>query len=775
MIRGIFAFNSGEWSPRLEARADLEKYGTAARRIENFVPMPYGGVERRAGFQFVAACKHSDKKTRLIDFRFSVSTNFIIELADLAIRFFSNGLQVESGGSPVEVTSPYLEAELFAIQRIQVKDVIRLVHPNHEPRLLKRVTDTSWTLTKISASWDTGESVPPFREENITATTITPSGTSGAITLTASADTFETGHVGSYWQVSHQRATGIVTQAITATGTSSTILVRGNVEFETTQTWTATVTVEQSLDNGSTWELKREFVSNADFNARTTIYIDKTSLLRINITAWTSQSGGAKAYLRAESNFTHGICKITARTSATVVDATVVGNALLSTNATKYWNEAAWSDHRGWPRSVELHESRVFYGGTADDKALTVWGSVLDDFDNFQSGTNDDDAVEFTLASAQNNQIQWLASQARTLVIGTGGGEWTMQSRNQDSPITPTNVVVRLQSRYGCAQIAAELLNDSLFFVQRANERVIDWRYVFADDGFAGRDVSILAEHIVESDLSQLAQSQQPWAMLWGVNGDGELTCMTYERQEEVLGWSRHTTDGTIESVATIPGTFEDEVWISVKRTIDGGTVRYVERMEPSTRENALLSDPVNCLFLDSGLVIDNGGTPATAITAAHLANEAVTVLVDGSTHPAVTLDANGDGTLEWAGDVVMVGMPMTSVVEIMPIVQPLEGGSTYGRIGRANKAIISLNRSIGGQHSTRGHAAPDDRWTDIRAIGTDDNMDEPAPVFTGVKEVTLEGHYDRLPTVAIRQKLPLPLTVRSIAVMWDSSQQAGG
>lgn len=164
----IPSFNAGEISPYLDARADLEKYASGCRTLENFIIMPYGGVFRRPGTEYLGAAKYGDKRCRLVGFNFSTTTRFVIELGHLYIRFWSNGYQVTSGGLPVEVASPYLETELRDLQYVQINDVMYFVHPAHEPMKLTRVSDINWTFGTVAWDW------PAFLDENVTATTITP-------------------------------------------------------------------------------------------------------------------------------------------------------------------------------------------------------------------------------------------------------------------------------------------------------------------------------------------------------------------------------------------------------------------------------------------------------------------------------------------------------------------------------------------------------------------------------------------------------------------------
>ena len=150
-VQLIPSFNAGELSPRLESRPDLEKYASACRTLENFVIMPYGGVNRRPGFQYIGAARYADKKCRLIGFNFSTTTNFILELGDLYVRFWSNGVQVESApGVPLNVASPYLEAQLQDVQYVQINDVMYLAHPSHPVQKLSRISDTNWTLAPVA-------------------------------------------------------------------------------------------------------------------------------------------------------------------------------------------------------------------------------------------------------------------------------------------------------------------------------------------------------------------------------------------------------------------------------------------------------------------------------------------------------------------------------------------------------------------------------------------------------------------------------------------------
>src|SRR6056300_944333 len=176
-------FTGGELSPRLDGRNDLAKYPTGCKTLENMIIFPHGSAARRSGTQFVAEVKDSSKETRLIPFEFSTTQTYILEFGDQYIRFYKDNGQILSGGSAYEISSPYLEAELFDIKYAQSADVMYICHPSHPVQKLARTGHTAWTLTEVD--FQNG----PFMDHNISTTTLTAShtavGSSGNLTLSS--------------------------------------------------------------------------------------------------------------------------------------------------------------------------------------------------------------------------------------------------------------------------------------------------------------------------------------------------------------------------------------------------------------------------------------------------------------------------------------------------------------------------------------------------------------------------------------------------------------
>ena len=185
-------FSGGELSPSLYARVDIERYGNSVRTAKNFIVRPTGGLVNRPGLQFIGEVKDSTKRVRLIPFEFSTEVAYIIELGHLYARFYANGALLRDGSNnPVEVVTPYTEAQLAEVKFTQSADVLFFAHPDHAPRKLTRLTATSFSF---------GEFVPregPFRDVNANeALKIAVSAKSGTVTVTSNYDAFTSDMVG---------------------------------------------------------------------------------------------------------------------------------------------------------------------------------------------------------------------------------------------------------------------------------------------------------------------------------------------------------------------------------------------------------------------------------------------------------------------------------------------------------------------------------------------------------------------------------------------------
>jgi hypothetical protein len=759
-------FTAGEWTPLLDGRSDLEKYDAACRTLENFRVLPYGGVRFRAGTRYVATAKDgATRKTRLVPFQFSVSTRFVLQFGHQSLRFLSNGVQVMSGGSPYEVTTPYDEADLFGIQVKQINDVMYLVHPSYAPRKLSRLADTNWTLVEVAWAW------PALMEENTTDTTLTVSNADvgSGRTMTASAPLFVASHVGAYWELRHLReASSVVLNIAGSSGTvtSSVLTVKGDWTVTTSNYWYGTLEVQRSEDNGSTWETVRMFKGSSDRNVSASGSQVKEAQLRLRYAATGDPFGSgvwqgtaptnyvrAKATLESQEAYVAGLVKVTGYTSPTVVTVDVV-DALAATTATKVWSEGAWSPKRGYPRAIGLFEQRLYFGGTASNP-IRFWGSHVGDFENFEYGDTDDAAVAFDMASTESNAIQWMEA-LEVIQVGTSGGEFVASSGNRDEPVTPSNVAVRGQSAYGADYLQAITINDVVLFVQRQGRRVREMSYNIERDRYVAPDLTLLAEHVTAAGIVQLAFTRQPDPLLLVVTADGALAVLTYNREQNITAWTRWTTNGAIESVASLYGTPEDEVWLVVRRTINGATVRFIERMAVETDVKA------DAVHLDASVTGTTAGANITGL--AHLNGATVRAVVNGAVAGDYTVVG---GAITVSGVTTfgkfVVGLPYVGTIKPMKLDIGLSNGPSQGRKRRILEVAIRFNASLGARY---GRDAASLDAVEFRA--PENPGDASPPLFTGDKIVSWPPGYDRSADIIISQQDPLPCTVLGLAVKWD-------
>ena len=280
---------------------------------------------------------------------------------------------------------------------------------------------------------------------------------------------------------------------------------------------------------------------------------------------------------------------ITGFTSSTLVNFTISGPTLSATTATTSWRLGVFGGTRLWPAVGTIYEERLILGRTADLPS-TIWGSQTGDLTNFGPSNladgvvADDNAFSFTIADDQVNDINWLSS-GRNLLIGTEGAEHSMSGGTSSgyAPITPTNVTIKRESNYGSKQnLRAHRIGNAVLYPSQSGRKVREMYYEFGIDSYVSRDTTLFSEHVIKSGLVDISYAQEPDPHLWTCVESGELVGMVYERIQEIEGWHRHTLGGAgvvVESIAVIPrpGDENDEVWLLVKRTINGSTERYIE------------------------------------------------------------------------------------------------------------------------------------------------------------------------------------------------------
>lgn len=337
-----------------------------------------------------------------------------------------------------------------------------------------------------------------------------------------------------------------------------------------------------------------------------------------------------------------------------------------------------------WPGVVAYHEQRKFFS-TSLTQPHTIWATASGLYRNFNASrpVRDDDGIEFTIASLQVNEIRWLVPLG-DLVVLSSGAEWVVKPGGDSDVLTPSSIVAKPQSYVGASHVQPIIANNRVLFVQERGSFVRDLGYDFGSDGYVGQDLSILSAHLFESRyITDWAYAAEPFKIVWACCNDGRLLGLTYVKDHEVYAWHQHETAGAFESVASIPEGGRDAPYFVVRRTVDGETRRYIERLRARQDLDVELA-----WFLDSGLgyLAEEPETVFGGLQ--HLEGEDVIVLADGNLGSATV--ENGEITLPYAASTVIVGLPYTGVVETLPISQ------LPGRRKSLAKVTLRVNRSRG-------------------------------------------------------------------------------
>lgn len=436
-----------------------------------------------------------------------------------------------------------------------------------------------------------------------------------------------------------------------------------------------------------------------------------------------------------------GIVKITTFTSTTIVDG-VIKQELTSIVASPQdaWSlhAPAWSASRGYPRTGTLYEQRLIVGGSPTFPQ-TVWGSATAAYLDFTMGVNDDDAFSFTVSSDQVNPIQYVAS-GRALVAFTSGGEFTIAG-GLEKPIAPTNVQVRQRSNYGCARVRPVRIRDSEMFIQRAGTKARAFSYSVASDDWTSPDIAVMAEHLTVGGIVDIAWQQEPTSIIWLVRSDGVLLSITYDKDQDVVGWAAHDgLDGIVESVACIPDLDSDQLWVVVRRTISGATKRYVERFNPD-------------VLLDSA-VVTTAGSPSTVWTGlSHLEGKTVDVVGDDAFVGSYTVAA-GQITTGTAVTVAKIGLPYENRVELLDPEIQTGMGSASGNYMRTSEVTARFFETAG--------AIVNDKPLAFRNFGSTVTVETPQ-LFSGVARIENLGWERGVSDLVIKQDKPMPFHLLSI------------
>ena len=475
---------------------------------------------------------------------------------------------------------------------------------------------------------------------------------------------------------------------------------------------------------------------------------------------------------RASTSSNWGWARITGFTSDTLVTIAWQKAAGGAAGASIHWRLGSWSDTTGWPAVATFYQDRLcFAGATGTPQRIDM--SRSGDYVSFSPTDDDgtvldDHAVAVTLNANDVNVVRWLADDEKGLIAGTVGGEWLVRPSSLGEALTPSNVQASRSTNFGSADAAPVRVGKAILYLQRARRRLREHAFVFEDDGFRSPDVSLLATHLVAAGVTEMAFQQEPDNLLWLVRDDGYLLGLSYARDQDVVAWHLHTLGGWSDAARTQPAAVEsaacipspdgdrDELWLMVRRWIDGAMVRTIEYMEAPLAEAAAARD---AYYVDCGATYQ--GAPATTITGLdHLDGETVSVLADAATHPDRVV-AGGEITLARAATTAHVGLGYRSVLATLNLEAGSATGTAQGKVKRLHRCVIRCHRTLGleaGPAEDALDAVPQARFRPPSTA-----MGIPPDLFTGDADLAWPGGYETAGQVVIASSDPLPATIVAI------------
>lgn len=746
------AFTTGEVSPDVSSRFDLEQYKSALLEAENVVIRPYGAVAKRQGSQYVGQVKYSDKPTRLFEFTTNTNNSFMLEFGDKYIRVWNYGIY-----TGIEVTTPFTSDILFDLNCNQSGDVMFICSGKYPIQTLSRYSDTDWRMSTYKLTEQ------PYDEINTdNGHTLTVNGD----TITSTKDLFTQDMVGSVIQIAyyveavHTKSAGEVVekkvkrymQAQTIEKTYNNINYNVGAfstdtelswKFTTHGTWEGTVKLQISNNDGQTWKDYRTYTSKNDYNVTDTGKIEAGARLKY---VSDIKSGSVNCDLSIMPFTQYGIVEIKSVTDAKNAKVNVL-NGIKEGEPSYQWKLGSWNRGRGYPKLCTFYQDRFVVAAT-DSKPNFIWFSRTGDYPNFgvekvEGTITDDSAITLPVINRKMCEIRHLVP-ANDLIILTSGNEWIVRG---DKTITPTNCNLKTQTQRGALSCEPQFIGNRCVFVQERGGTVRDMGYSYESDNYTGQDLTLFVKTLVKGHLAVTsAYAQDPDSIIYYVRDDGQLNCLTYIPEQKVYGWSHFVTNGKYRYVESVAEGEQDTIYFVVDRVINNKNVKCIERSIP------LYTEDNSDVFLDCYVKVANS-IKTDYINAPHLVGQMVDIVVDGQQMPSREVPPTGVIKLDGKANVITVGLPYTTKIKIPSVEQQINDGTLQGRVATVSRVVLRMYKSFGGK------------------VGrTFDRMDDitlpPNELFTGDKPVILPKmgiNYSTDTSICIKHSDPFPFNLLSI------------
>lgn len=634
---------------------------------------------------------------------------------------------------PYEIVAPWAYADLNKLQWAQTGDILTITHPSYAPRELRRYGDAYWTLPLVSFAQVT----PYFRDVGSPYTaTLRPEPLEPL-----PVEDIPNGKPAREWvwkctEVVQDTATGRVFETLGLT---------------TVNSWNAGGGVENALP-----------ATIAVYPSRPVTLLRPVPAYAITIpSGWNTYKVLAINIYRGRGELFGFVGQTTTRTFIDVgaePDYTV--QPPKGTNPFEVYNVAGVLTRTEEPSAVAFFQERRVFAGT-DERPDTLFFSATGDYFNFDERTYShvaSEALVYALAARRRENIRSIVSSLSHLLVFTSASVWTFAGA-QGAPLGFDSVDAKLVDEVGANYLHPLVVEGMALYARAKGSGVRGLAFQNERGGFVGVDLSSNSHHLFlgpDNELVDWCYAEDPWALVWVVRADGSLLSFTFNQQEQVWCWARHATNGVVKAICAVPEGDEDAVYVVVQRTINGLTAQYVERMTSRVQLGTTSDD----ICLDCAVTVTQGA-PALAVTGLS-ALEGCSVYVIGKGNPvqgpyvvaagAITLGALPIAN-SGANAVLHVGLVFTCDLETLDL------ASTDVRTRQKTVREVGIEVS-----SSKGlFAGPDlEHLVEWRQRSVADSYAAIGNASELVR-VPVRGEWNPLGRAAVRQSLPLPVTIVGI------------
>lgn len=693
-------FNFGEVSPLLNARVDHQKYSAGCKKLENFIPLLQGPVQRRGGTKFVALTGNTESGVGenpvvLIDFAFSETLSYLLEFGNGYMFVYYNGAPMLNNEWTARyiVATPFYQNDLFdkngipALKWVQSGDVMYIVCPSVQPIKLSRYGHTDWRFTTLEG-WHSGTKTRP----NATAIALFRE------RLCLGAD-----------QTVYMSQSGAFENFEIAEAHFSQVIINSGYINSISAT------------TGIVYLIRNAYINvHVNFVAEEVVFSRAGNIITCTLAAGYDKFSSVGIIVVDNPK---GVSFVPNATSGIVSIGEGVGTI-------------SWD-----PKYGQLERDYTVGSGVKITPASDVVSS--------------DDPIEISVYSEQMDKIEWMVATG-ALVVGTTGGEFHIGEQSTTQPLGPENIKVEPETVFGSNSVQALRVGSVLLFVQRSGKKVREFTYNLYGDNYQASDVTVAAEHITGNGIVAMAWQSEPIETLWCVRSDGALLGFTYSADQDMNAWHRHIIggDGKVTGLAVLPAAQggHDELYLSVQRIVNGTYVHYIEQM---TLGEYSQTDQAQCFFVDSGKTI--AGSNMTSVSGlAHLEGKEVAILGDGGVQPNGVV-VGGSVALKYPANIVQVGLPYVSEMITVNMDFSLNDGTAQGRTKRTTKVTLDIINSLGGE------VGRDEEIEGLTFRMGYSPLSQAPALRTGYFPVLWPYGHEVEGEITIRQKYPLPFVLRAI------------